>query len=101
MRVIVCLAGDLEMAKEKVQNGDAQISLLHPAYSLRTELQRAVEKLKDSNRQLQAAIEEGDRDPELRDAIGVGFLNKNTMVYGLGAGLLLDITVLSSCFKKW
>ena len=35
------------------------------------ELRKSVEKLKDSNRQLEAAIEAGDRDPELRAAIGV------------------------------
>jgi hypothetical protein len=35
------------------------------------ELRNQVEKLKDSNRQLQAAIDDGDRDPEFRAAIGV------------------------------
>ena len=35
------------------------------------ELRKSVEKLRDSNRQLEAAIEAGDRDPELRAAIGV------------------------------
>ena len=38
------------------------------------ELRKSVEKLKDSNRQLEAAIEAGDRDPELRAAIGVSHL---------------------------
>jgi len=35
------------------------------------ELRKSVDKLRDSNRQLEAAIEAGDRDPEFRKAIGV------------------------------
>lgn len=59
------------MARDLVQTEPPQNSLLHPAYALRQELQNSVDKLRDSNRQLQAAIDEGDRDPELRASIGV------------------------------
>lgn len=38
---------------------------------LRDALQKAIDKLKDSNRQLQAAIDNGDPDPEYKQAIGV------------------------------
>ena len=66
---ISCRAG--KMAKEDMQARAPQNALLHPAQALRNELQNSAEKLKDSNRQLQAAIDNGDRDPELRQAIGV------------------------------
>ncbi len=39
------------------------------------ELRKSVEKLKDSNRQLQEALDNGDQDPEFRAAIGVGLVS--------------------------
>ena len=47
---------------------------------LRGILQNAVEKLKDSNRQLQAAIDSGDRDAEFFQAVGVGHMFQRTLL---------------------
>ena len=47
---------------------------------LRGILENAVEKLKDSNRQLQAAIDSGDRDAEFFQAVGVGHLSESTLL---------------------
>ena len=54
---------------------------------LRGILENAVEKLKDSNRQLQAAIDSGDRDAEFLQAIGVGIpvLNHHTQRVSTGS----------------
>ena len=38
---------------------------------LRDTLQNSVDKLRQSNKQLQAALDSGDKDPEYRQAIGV------------------------------
>lgn len=57
-------------------------ALLRPAEVLRNDLANSVAKLRDSNRQLQAAIDTGDRDPELRTAIGVN-LNATLTSYHL------------------
>ena len=59
------------MAKEDLQLQYPTNPLLHPAQALRNELQNSVDKLKDSNQQLKEAIEDGDKDPELRTSIGV------------------------------
>ncbi len=59
------------MAREVLQDPPPENVFQHPARALRDELQNSVEKLKDSNRQLKEAIEDGDKDSELRIAIGV------------------------------
>lgn len=59
------------MARQDMANGAAPSTILQHAYALRDELQRSVVKLRESNRELQAAIDEGDSDPVLRAAIGV------------------------------
>lgn len=61
----------LQMAREDLQSQPPANALLQPAQALRNELQNSVEKLKDSNQQLKEAIQDGDKDPELRTSIGV------------------------------
>ena len=62
----------MQMAREDLRSQPPDNALLHPAQTLRNELQNSVDKLKDdSNRQLKEAIDDGDKDPELRISIGV------------------------------
>lgn len=61
----------MQMAREDFLSQPPANALLHPAQALRSELQNSVDKLKDSNRQLKEAIDDGDKDPELRISIGV------------------------------